>query len=262
MDKLLEAISKFVELTHPEKVRQLAAELKKTATSRNKKRLLRSFQSTAQSKQLWKCVLDEWDEEYVSPIELSGFLIGASYGKHEAKNAEKIELVWTGPVNEIVPVRQTSSVVREVISKATKTLFLVSYVVNDICGIENNLKEAISRGVRISILTESGKERGGNLDYDPGDVIAKILPGAAILYWPKEKRFKDGQLHLGSVHAKCIIADKQTAFITSANLTGHAMEKNIEMGVLVSGGIVPLRAYELLSSLKTIGDISSINAKE
>ncbi|MBO9497597.1 hypothetical protein J7438_26435, partial [Thalassotalea sp. G20_0] len=72
MDKLLEAISKFVELTHPEKVHQLAAELKETATSHNKKRLLRSFQSTAQSKQLWKCVLDEWDEEYVSPIELSG----------------------------------------------------------------------------------------------------------------------------------------------------------------------------------------------
>ena len=43
----------------------------------------------------------------------------------------------------------------------------------------------------------------------------------------------------GRVHAKVDVADGSSCFITSANLTGHAMEKNMEAGVLTSGGHIP-----------------------
>lgn len=41
------------------------------------------------------------------------------------------------------------------------------------------------------------------------------------------------------------VADGNSAFLTSANLTGHALEKNMEAGVVISGGHVPagLRAH-------------------
>jgi hypothetical protein len=42
---------------------------------------------------------------------------------------------------------------------------------------------------------------------------------------------------------RCVV-DGARAFITSANLTGHALEKNMEVGVLINGGPVP----------KTLGD--------
>lgn len=35
---------------------------------------------------------------------------------------------------------------------------------------------------------------------------------------------------------KVAAADGNTCFITSANLTGYAMERNMEAGVLISGG--------------------------
>ena len=42
---------------------------------------------------------------------------------------------------------------------------------------------------------------------------------------------------------------EQTLFITSANLTGHAMEKNMEAGVLISGGHIPRLLDDHLRSL-------------
>jgi phosphatidylserine/phosphatidylglycerophosphate/cardiolipin synthase-like enzyme len=37
----------------------------------------------------------------------------------------------------------------------------------------------------------------------------------------------------GVLHAKAIVADEQFAFVTSANLTEAAFERNIDVGVLV-----------------------------
>ncbi len=37
------------------------------------------------------------------------------------------------------------------------------------------------------------------------------------------------------IRAKVAVADDEVCFITSANLTGHAMEQNMEVGVLISG---------------------------
>jgi phosphatidylserine/phosphatidylglycerophosphate/cardiolipin synthase-like enzyme len=38
----------------------------------------------------------------------------------------------------------------------------------------------------------------------------------------------------GSLHAKALVADGDVALVTSANLTGHAMKHNIELGLLVT----------------------------
>jgi phosphatidylserine/phosphatidylglycerophosphate/cardiolipin synthase-like enzyme len=36
-----------------------------------------------------------------------------------------------------------------------------------------------------------------------------------------------------SLHAKCIVVDNEQAFVTSANFTTAAQQKNIEVGVLI-----------------------------
>jgi phosphatidylserine/phosphatidylglycerophosphate/cardiolipin synthase-like enzyme len=70
------------------------------------------------------------------------------------------------------------------------------------------------------------------------DPIANMrihVPSALLYAWiDRSPRFVDGR-----VHAKAAIADGNVAFLTSANLTGHALEKNMEAGVLINGGDVP-----------------------
>jgi phosphatidylserine/phosphatidylglycerophosphate/cardiolipin synthase-like enzyme len=36
-----------------------------------------------------------------------------------------------------------------------------------------------------------------------------------------------------SLHAKCVVVDRRTAFVSSANFTEAALERNIEAGVLI-----------------------------
>lgn len=57
-------------------------------------------------------------------------------------------------------------------------------------------------------------------------------------------------------------ADGELAFITSANLTSAAMERNMELGVLVKGGELPFelqRHLEALISTKIIEKVSKDN---
>jgi len=80
-------------------------------------------------------------------------------------------------------------------------------------------------------------------------------PHSARLYAWRERAdaFVDGR-----VHAKVAVADGSTCFITSANLTGYAMDRNMEAGLLVSGGHVPRLLEQHLQSLVDTKVVASI----
>jgi phosphatidylserine/phosphatidylglycerophosphate/cardiolipin synthase-like enzyme len=52
-----------------------------------------------------------------------------------------------------------------------------------------------------------------------------------------------------SLHAKCVIVDEERAFITSANFTEAAQERNIEAGVLLA---IPGIAKALCSQFESL----------
>jgi phosphatidylserine/phosphatidylglycerophosphate/cardiolipin synthase-like enzyme len=59
-------------------------------------------------------------------------------------------------------------------------------------------------------------------------------PGSHLpqVYYDPRSLEPDGPKR-ASLHAKCVIVDKQAAFISSANFTEAAQARNIEVGVLV-----------------------------
>jgi len=75
--------------------------------------------------------------------------------------------------------------------------------------------------------------------------MRSCVPSAELFTWrDKPEPFVDGK-----VHAKVAVVDGARAFITSANLTGHALEKNMEAGVLINGGPVPRTLSDHLQAL-------------
>ena len=60
------------------------------------------------------------------------------------------------------------------------------------------------------------------------------------------------------VHAKVAVADGATCFVTSANLTGRAMDKKIEAGLLVLGGDTPRQLEDHLRSLTDTKVVSRV----
>ena len=71
-----------------------------------------------------------------------------------------------------------------------------------------------------------------------------ILQKAKVYVWPLSQRQNDGQGRYGSLHVKCAVADASLLFISSANLTGHALSLNMELGVLIRGGLLPVNVSE------------------
>ena len=133
----------------------------------------------------------------------------------------------------------------DVIQKATKELFIVSFVAYDIPSVISAINAAALRGVVIKILVEASVTQGGSLLVDPVATMRSAVPSANLFAWTDRLHpFTNGR-----VHAKVAVADNSTAFLTSANLTGYALEKNMEAGILIVGGHVPERLRDHLQAL-------------
>jgi len=61
------------------------------------------------------------------------------------------------------------------------------------------------------------------------------VPHANVFYWPLERRIRSAAGAYGAMHVKCLIADREAALVSSANLTDYALEMNMELGILVRG---------------------------
>jgi phosphatidylserine/phosphatidylglycerophosphate/cardiolipin synthase-like enzyme len=170
------------------------------------------------------------------------------------ESCDAIDLVWTGPSTGLVPMRHTEQVLCELIDSAMARIFLVSFVAYGVDSIVGALRRAIARGVGISILLESSQEHGGTIDHDSIAVLKSALPTSSFYVWSEVSK-QATITQRNSVHAKCAVADGSIAFITSANLSVAAMERNMELGVLIRGGAAPKSLQRHLEALVTTGVI-------
>jgi len=191
-----------------------------------------------------------------TPRELAAALRGASSVASLIEGREQTQMVWTGPQTDFVVSRHTSQVLLEVIRSAKSKLFMTSFVAYKIEKVLNAIDGALAKGVRVGILLEASMKDGGKVDIDSIDVFRKSVPTALVYTW-KPKDESDGKWS-GTVHAKCAVADGKTAFITSANLTSAALERNMELGVLFRGGSIPGKLSRHFESLIATGIIETI----
>jgi phosphatidylserine/phosphatidylglycerophosphate/cardiolipin synthase-like enzyme len=196
-----------------------------------------------------------WQEvPEVVPGSLRLALLAASRTAVEVASNQVVELVWTGPRAEAVPVRRNDQALLEVIASAERELLLVSYAVYHVPLVVSALTEAVDRGIDVKLVLEfEGSEEGGQT-YDPLKALGQLPTGVRVLEWPFEKRPEFGSTgKRGFLHVKCAVADRRMAFVSSANLTAYAMEANMELGVLIRGGIVPERIASQFDRLITSG---------
>ena len=246
MDKLLEAIFDLVSNTPPEKIEQLAGLLRNSDSSSAHERL-NAWALTPVAQERVLVLASAWKITNIPSEELAGMLIGANHTYRQVRAESDIELVWTGPSSELVATRKTEQALLQVIDAAKRKFFLTSFVAYDVASIMSALSSASERGVEISMLLESSDMHGGGISIDAIGNMKKALPTSRIYFWSN----KTGQFAGGKVHAKVAVSDEAICFLSSANLTGYAMEKNMEAGVLVRGGAIPRKLHRHLDALVT-----------
>lgn len=163
---------------------------------------------------------------------------------------QELELVWTGP-DSGVATRKTAQVVQEVIRAAKKELWVLSFTIRDISELQASLLEAIARGVSLHFILEDKAEQNKNISMGQQSILSlnklglEVNHNLKIYIWPDDQRthrqnWKNKQFYLAdSLHAKAMLADQNKVFVTSANLTHAALNQNMELGVLITGGTQP-----------------------
>jgi len=244
MDELLEAIAALVSLVSPEKVQAVAARVRRTEASKAAAALT-SVVGTPVASAVVEQLAAAWQNTKVGSDELASMLLAASHVYSKAASEQSTELVWTGPTTPFVSARRTEQALLQVINSAEYSLFITSFVAYDVSTIVKALNAANDRGVVVSMMLELSQDHGGSITFDAIGKMRTLVPTARLYAW----RDKSDPFSEGRVHAKVAVADGSTCFITSANLTGHAMEKNMEAGVLISGGTIPKLLENHLRSL-------------
>jgi phosphatidylserine/phosphatidylglycerophosphate/cardiolipin synthase-like enzyme len=167
-----------------------------------------------------------------------------------------VEPVWTGPELPTLALRRTEQALLEVVGASKRTLLLVSYAVYRHAAIRAAIVEAAERGVDVAIIVETEDESDGEFKGDPVRGLgAEVVARSTVLVWPAENRPKDDQGRAGVLHAKCAVADGELLLLSSANLTGRALTRNIEFGLLVRGGPIPTRVAAAFAALRKNGSL-------
>jgi len=244
MEELLDAVAAMVCQVSPEKVRVIAARVRRTEAQKAFTALA-GIVGTPMASDVVDRLVEAWQATEVSADELASMLLAAAHVFTKTTTEQSTELVWTGPTTPFVATRHTEQALLQVINSAKSSLFITSFVAYDVSTIVKTLNIAQERGVRIAMLLESSQDHGGSINIDVTGKMRVLVPNAKLYAW----RDKSAEFIDGRVHAKVAVADTSVCFITSANLTGYAMEKNIEAGVLISGGPIPKLLSEHLKSL-------------
>lgn len=253
MEELLDAIAALASLVSPEKVQAVATRVRRTEANKARAVLL-SMVGTPVASTVVERLAAAWQNTKVGSDELASMLIAASYVYAQATSEQATELVWTGPTTPFVSARRTEQALLQVINSAEQSLFITSFVAYDVSTVVKALNAANDRGVAISMLLELSQDHGGSITFDAIAKMRELVPATRLYAW----REKVDPFSGGRVHAKVAVADGRMCFITSANLTGHAMEKNMEAGVLISGGHIPRLLGRHLNSLISTKVVSSV----
>jgi cardiolipin synthase A/B len=175
------------------------------------------------------------------------------------RSRQTTELVWTGPLTPVVPVRRTEQVLCDLIRGAERRLSMTSFGIFQVPRLVEELEQALSRGVALRIVLgdrESHSDQEiARQSYQLGRAVATR---ASLLQWPAERRPRDEQGHAGLMHVKAAVADSRVAFLTSANLTEAALERNMELGVFIRGGNLPASIDRLVDALIESGELQAV----
>lgn len=151
------------------------------------------------------------------------------------------ELVWSGPERAHATARDTAVVLRSLFEGAERQVILAGYDFTRGRALLAPLWDAIrGRGVDVRMFIHL--KNVADLAGSPHERALAGLRNALGDAWPPEdvrphiyydRRALDPHAPYSSLHAKCVVVDGERAFVSSANFTTRAQERNIECGVLL-----------------------------
>jgi phosphatidylserine/phosphatidylglycerophosphate/cardiolipin synthase-like enzyme len=150
------------------------------------------------------------------------------------------DLVWSGPEVPGLHARDTRRVYEELVASAERSIWISTYAYYDGPQAFKSLATRMQAVPQLQVTLLLNIQRRPGETAPPEQLVVRFAerlwrhdwPGSrepAVFYDP---RSLEPHAPGGILHAKAVIADDEAAFVTSANLTEAAFDRNIEVGVL------------------------------
>lgn len=151
------------------------------------------------------------------------------------------DLVWSGPEVPGLHARDTRRVFEELLGSVEQSVWVSSYAFFDGPRAFQVLAQRMDAraDLTVTLLLNIQRKRGDTTAAD--QLVRKFADRFWTTDWPGSSRPRvyydpraldiDGPA--GVLHAKAIVADDEVVCVTSANLTEAALDRNIELGLLV-----------------------------
>jgi phosphatidylserine/phosphatidylglycerophosphate/cardiolipin synthase-like enzyme len=182
-------------------------------------------------------------EEGMGPDHLALLLESVAVLRAErARSEDIVELVWTGPELPGTANRDTAVVLRDLFAGARDHVLIAGYAVYQGREVFRSLADRMDQrpALRVRMFLDVRRPHGDtSAESEIGQRFAHRFrtqewPGTrlpAVYYDPRSLAAEPDKR--SSLHAKCVVIDRQTAFVSSANFTEAAQVRNIEVGALV-----------------------------
>lgn len=153
----------------------------------------------------------------------------------------KPDLVWSGPEVPGVHARDTRQVFEELLGSAKTSLWACTYAFFDGPKAFQVLAKNMDNNSSLEVTLLLNIQRGKGDSTSADQLVRKFADRFWKVEWPgtaKPRVFYDPRAldvdGPGAVlHAKAMVVDDERVFVTSANFTEAALDRNIELGVLV-----------------------------
>ena len=187
--------------------------------------------------------------------------------EQRAPDRDGVDLVWTGPEAGDVASRDTAVVVRELFRNATESVLVAGYAVYHghvvFRTLADRMEEAPGSGSACSSTSGGRREtrRASRRSCAASAAISARTTGPGgrlpeVYYDPRS--LESDPSRRASLHAKCVVVDEESLFVSSANFTEAAQMRNIEVGVLIRSSVLARQLVEHFESLAGRGTLRPV----
>jgi phosphatidylserine/phosphatidylglycerophosphate/cardiolipin synthase-like enzyme len=172
---------------------------------------------------------------------------------------ELVDLVTTGPDAGGIANRSTAVVVSDLFRNAQESVLIAGYAVYQGQKVFQALAERMKEipALQVRMFLDVARRQGDTSSAEA--LISKFVHQFKSGQWPNGmplpqvyccKRFLgDVNGKFASLHAKCTVVDNQRVFVSSANFTEAAQQRNVEVGLLLQSRVVCQRILRFFDAL-------------
>lgn len=189
-------------------------------------------------------------------------MLASSISEHP-RVEDLVDLVMTGPAVAGQENRDTGVVVSDLFRQAEETILIAGYAVYQGHKVFHALAQRMIERPVLKVRMFLDIQRKPGDTSSSAELVRRFAhrfqseewpmggPTPQVFYDPRALSLD--RVKRAALHAKCVVADGQEVFVSSANFTEAAQERNVEVGLLLHSTVIAQRLTHFFDALCTSG---------